>query len=74
MPGAWHQHSLILYLACEVWGMDASTIAQAKAVEEGNRQLKRMFAEFSMQNELLKDALGKKWIGHLDAARWPGMR
>ena len=31
-----------------------------------------MFAELSMQNELLKEALGKKQIGHLNAARWPG--
>lgn len=41
-------------------GMDASMIAQAKAIEEENRRLKKMFAELSMQNELLKEALGKK--------------
>ena len=35
-------------------------IAQAKAVEDENRQLKKMFAELSRQNELLKEALGKK--------------
>ena len=41
-------------------GMDASMIAHTKAVEDENRRLKKMFAELSMQNELLKEALGKK--------------
>jgi putative transposase len=41
-------------------GMDSSMIAQTKALEDENRQLKKMFAELSMQNELLKEALGKK--------------
>ena len=40
-------------------GMDASMIAQMKSIEDENRRLKRMFAELSMQNELLKEALGK---------------
>ncbi len=61
-------------------------IAQTKAIEEENRQLKKMFAELSMQKELLKEALGKNlsaircqkgkcvhlpWV---NAARWPGLR
>ena len=41
-------------------GMDASMVSQMKAIEEENRRLKKMFAELSMQNELLKEALGKK--------------
>ena len=41
-------------------GMDASLISQMKAVEDENRRLKKMFAEFSLQNELLTEALGKK--------------
>ena len=41
-------------------GMDASMISQMKSIEEENRRLKKMFAELSMQNELLKEALGKK--------------
>ena len=41
-------------------GMDASMIADMKVMEDENRRLKRMFAELSMQNELLKEALGKK--------------
>ena len=41
-------------------GMDTSMISQMKGVEDENRRLKKMFAELSMQNELLKEALGKK--------------
>ena len=41
-------------------GMDASMISQMKALEEENRRLKKMYAEMSMQAELLKEALGKK--------------
>ena len=41
-------------------GMDASMVSQMKAMEEENRQLKRMYADLSMQNDLLKEALGKK--------------
>ena len=41
-------------------GMDASLIAEMKDMAEQNRRLKKMYAEMSMQNELLKEALGKK--------------
>ena len=41
-------------------GMDASMISQMKALEDQNRRLKKMYAEMSMQAELLKEALGKK--------------
>ncbi len=37
--------------------MDASMISPMKAMEEENRCLKKMFAELSMKNELLKEAL-----------------
>ncbi len=36
-------------------GMDASMISQMKALEDENRRLKKMYAEMSMQAELLKD-------------------
>ena len=41
-------------------GMDASMDSQMKAMEEENRRLKRMYADLSMQADLLKEALGKK--------------
>ncbi len=47
-------------MAGEVWGMDASLIGEMKAMAEDNRRLKRMFADVSVQNDLLKEALGKK--------------
>ncbi len=41
-------------------GMDASMMSQMKALEDENRRLKRMFADLSMQADLLKEALEKK--------------
>ena len=41
-------------------GMDASMISEMKGLEDENRRLKKMFAELSLQNELLKEVLGKK--------------
>jgi putative transposase len=38
-------------------GMDASMITEMKTIQDENRRLKKMFAELSMQNELLKEAL-----------------
>jgi putative transposase len=40
-------------------GMDASMVSQMKAIEDESRRLKRMYADMSMQNDLLKEALGK---------------
>lgn len=41
-------------------GLDSSMIAQMKALEDENRRLKKMYAEMSMQTDLLKEALSKK--------------
>jgi putative transposase len=41
-------------------GMDASLINQMRAIEEENRRPKRMYADLSMQADLLKKALGTK--------------
>ena len=41
-------------------GMDASMISEMKDLADQNKRLKRMFSELSMQNDLLKEALGKK--------------
>ena len=36
-------------------------VSRMKALDEENKRLKKMYAEKSMQNDLLKEALGKKW-------------
>ena len=41
-------------------GMDGSMMSRMKALEDENRRLKRMFADLSMQADLLREALGKK--------------
>jgi len=43
-------------------GMDASLISEMKDMAEENCRLKRMYAEVSMQNDLLKEALRKKRV------------
>lgn len=35
-------------------------MAEMKAIAEENHRLKKKYAEMAIQNELLKDALGKK--------------
>ena len=40
-------------------GMDVSMMSELKATKDENRRLKKMYAELSMQNELLKEGLGK---------------
>lgn len=42
-------------------GMDVSMMGEMKDLEAENKRLKRMYADLSMQNDLLKEALGKKW-------------
>ena len=42
-------------------GMDASLISRMKELDKENKRLKRTYAEKSMQNDLLKEALEKKW-------------
>jgi putative transposase len=41
-------------------GDDPSSTSEVKALSDENQRLKRMFAELSMQNELLKEALARK--------------
>lgn len=42
-------------------GMDASMMAKMKELETENKRLKKMYAESKMDNEILKEALEKKW-------------
>ena len=42
-------------------GMDAGLMTRMKELDGENKRLKKMYAEKSIQNDLLKEALGKKW-------------
>jgi putative transposase len=42
--------------------MDASMVSQMKAMEEENRRLKRMYADLSMQNDLLNCEGERHWF------------
>ncbi len=48
-------------------GMDASLISEMKDMAEENRRLKRMYAEMSMQNGLLKECPSSGFLGPLAA-------
>ena len=41
-------------------GLEVSEAKRLRSLEDENRRLKKMYAEMSMQAELLKEALGKK--------------
>lgn len=42
-------------------GMDVSMMKRIKELEAENAQLKKMYAESQLQQEIVKDALSKKW-------------
>lgn len=57
-------------MAAQYGGMNVRLMARMKELDEENKHLKTVFAEKSIQNDLLKDALGKVWRGHPCASRW----
>ena len=42
-------------------GMDAAMISEMKALKAENNRLKRMYADVQLQNEIVQEALRKKW-------------
>jgi putative transposase len=42
-------------------GMDTSQLKRLKELEDENARLKKMYAELSLDNVMLKDVLSKKW-------------
>ncbi len=42
-------------------GMDASLMSRMKALESENSRLKKMYAEVQLQNDVIKEAMAKKW-------------
>ena len=42
-------------------GMDASLMGRMKQLEAENSRLKKMYADVQLQNDIIKDAMSKKW-------------
>ena len=42
-------------------GMDASMMTRLKELEDGNRRLKKMYAEERLKAEIIQEAMAKKW-------------
>lgn len=52
-------------------GMDVSLMARMKELEAENARLRKMYVEEKIKAEIVAEALAKKDLGHLLAARWP---
>jgi len=42
-------------------GMDASLMSRMKELERENSRLKKMYAEVQLQNDVIQEAMSKKW-------------
>lgn len=42
-------------------GMDASMMARLKELEAENARLKKMYADVQLQNDVIQEAMRKKW-------------
>lgn len=42
-------------------GMDASLMARMRELEAENTRLKKMYADVQLQNDVIKEAMAKKW-------------
>lgn len=42
-------------------GMQVAEVKRIKELEEENRRLKKMYADLSLQHDITKEALTKKW-------------
>ena len=42
-------------------GMDALLMARMKELETENNRLKKMYADVQLQNDVIKEAMAKKW-------------
>jgi putative transposase len=54
-------HSTYHKYKAKYGGMELSDLKKLKQLEEENRRLKRMYAELSLDNAILKDVIEKKF-------------
>ena len=54
MPRARDEQRVVLQMAGEVWGLDASLVSQKKAMEAENRRLKQIYADPKAKLRALK--------------------
>ena len=50
---------MLLAVEVKVRGLEASDLKRLKDIEAENNRLKTMYAEMAMENQALKDLLGK---------------
>ena len=54
-------------------GMDASLMARMKELEAKNNRLKKMYADVQLQNDVIKEAMAKKWLSRPGVVRWQNL-
>ena len=52
-------------------GMEASDLRRLRELEDENRRLKQMYAELSLEHQVLKDVVEKKLYRRTSVASWP---
>ena len=52
-------------------GMNVSELPRLKHLEDENRRLKQLYAELSLEHQVMKEALRKKQSPPRSGARWP---
>jgi len=48
-------------MAAKFGGMNASLMGRMKKLEAENSRLKKMYADVQLQNDVIKEAMAKKW-------------
>jgi len=61
MSGVWYFKATFYNWRNKYGGMDVSQLKKLKELEIENRRLKQMYADLSLDHQMLKDILGKKF-------------
>jgi hypothetical protein len=61
VPRAWHEQYQFLQMAGQVWRYGRIIDGRMKELEAENARLKKMYADVQLQNDVIKEAMAKKW-------------
>ena len=61
MPGTQYQRGDVLCLEAKYGGLEVSEAQELKRLREENSKLKRVVADLTLDNVVLKDLLAKNW-------------
>lgn len=61
MPEAWITEQTFYRWRGKYGGLQLSEAKRLRALEDKNKRLKRLVADLSLDNAMLKDVVGRKW-------------